>query len=106
MSKELSTLIKKGKYDYVNSDITQENFPDTGERGEVQIIKLRDDITSEESIEELKKQGLRPANIYELLEWGAKNTEPVSKWTYAVALGSSWQDLDGGRSGAFVTAHL
>jgi hypothetical protein len=91
---DLKTLIAAGKFGYVNDNITPENFPPQPIRGEVIIKHFDRYITGEDAIKEMEKEGLEPANIYELLQY-AKNGWNGTDWV--VALGSSWVYSDGDR---------
>lgn len=83
---KISTLIKKLKFDRVNSNITDDLFPDSGERGkDHEIFHFNKYISSEYAIEEMNKQGYRPMTAHELLEW-AKDNWNGEDWV--MALGS------------------
>lgn len=90
----LQQLIKKLKFNYVNSDITEDNFPDDGQRGKVEIIDFKRTISSEEALKEMGEKGLRPATVYEMLNWAEDNWNGID---WIVALGSVWRRRDGGR---------
>ena len=90
----LKQLIKSLKLDYVNSDITEENFPLTEEGKIDKIFSFKKYRTSEEVISKMDKEGYRPANIYEMLAW-AKEDWNGKDWV--VALGSRWQGPFGDR---------
>lgn len=82
----LKQLISDLNLNWVNSDITPENFPKTKEpRGKMEIVDFGKYMSTEEVKEELDKKGLRPATIYELLTW-AKDNWNGKDWV--VALGS------------------
>ncbi len=86
---KLEDLIKSKELDYVDSYITEENFPPQEIRkGEYKLFHF-DRVTSEEATEEIKKQGFEPANIHELLSWDWDGEGTV------VALGSVWRDPHG-----------
>lgn len=94
--KNLSQLIKSLKLNYVNSDITEKNFPDTGRRSkDIKLYKFDKSMTSEEVIKEAEKDGYEPANARELLEWAQKNWNGKDS---VVALGQQFLDSDGDRS--------
>ena len=93
MKQTLEQLIKSLKFDYTNKDITEENFPDDGRRGKVEIIDFKREITSEEAIKEMDEKGYRPATAYELLTW-AKNWNGKD---FIVELDSKWRRLHGYR---------
>ena len=86
-------LVANGKYSWVNNDITSKNFPTT-RKGEVtlslELVHLNQVLTSEEVLKELDKRGLRPAELHELLSFGAQYPEEQRKYPI-VALGSVWQ---------------
>lgn len=79
----LALLIKGHKFDYVNSDITVENFPSQEVSTDFELYHFDRYISSEAAIEEMKKDGYKPANIYELLLWPDWNGKD-----WVVALGS------------------
>jgi len=90
----LKETIQKLNFDYINSDITEKNFP----KPKVQAIKLGKEVSSEEALRLLDEKGLRPATLYELLDY-------AKEWNgedYVVALGSVWQDSSGRRRVPFL----
>lgn len=97
---KLQPLIKKLKLDYCNENITDANFPDDGKRGkEFKLYDFKRDISSEDVIAEMEKEGFRPATIHELLIWAEKNWDG-KEWV--VALGSVWRDPYGNRYVAYL----
>jgi hypothetical protein len=95
----LNQMIALGKYDWVNPDITADRFPIKGEgkkKKVVELVHFNRDISSENAVKELKKMGLRPATIEELLAFGAKYPEIQRKFL-VISLGSSCE-LGGRRS--------
>ena len=94
--KELKTLIKDLKLNYVNSDITKENFPDDGRREKVEILHYDETLTTEELLKKMEYDGYAPANLYELLEWANQDKEWNGK-DFVIALGSVWRDRYGNR---------
>ncbi len=99
-SRSIDEMIKGGKYDYVNLEINGKNFKieKGGETNpEVFIINFGEYIEStKEVLARLDKLGLRPARIEELLAAG-EQAPNISKNSYTIALGSSWQRPGGGR---------
>ncbi len=86
----LTSLIEVGKYDWVNSDITEARFPMPENftlGAEPKLYHLNRNISSEKAIEEMAKDGFRPATIWDLLDFGAKNPE-LQRQFPIVALGS------------------
>lgn len=85
----LKNLIKAGRYDWINSDINDTNFPDFKDmpEGKTELVHFGRFISSNDVIEELKKKGMRPANLKELLIFGKENPEEQRKFPI-VALGS------------------
>lgn len=82
--KTLTQLIEAKNLDYVSINITEDNFPPQPMSGDYKIYHFNRYMTSEDVIDEMKKDGYRPMNIYELLEWDGWNG---TDWV--VALGSS-----------------
>jgi len=95
----LADMIKVGKYDWVNNDITAEYFPITGS-GKVeidfQLVHLDKSTSSKEVLSHMEKNNLRPATLAELLAFGAKYPELQREFPIC-ALGSSWVDSGGDR---------
>ncbi len=95
----LDQMIKTGEYDWVNSTITQKNFPIEGE-GQVELIPellhLGRDASTDEVLAGIDKQGYRPATLPELLAFGARYPDKQREFPI-VALGSFWRNCDGHR---------
>jgi hypothetical protein len=92
-------MVKLGKYDWVNNDITTKNFSSkrVGKAEmEVELIHFDRSISSEEVLKEMEKMSYRAAELHELLAFGAKYPN-VQREFPVIALGSVWQDWDGGR---------
>lgn len=86
----LKGLIEAGKYDWVNSDITEARFPMPENftlGAEPKLYHFNRSISSEKAIKEMAKDGFRPATIWDLLDFGAKNPE-LQRQFPIVALGS------------------
>lgn len=100
----LSDMIKAGAYDWVNPDITEVNFPKTGE-GEVsvsaELVHLDRYVSSDDAVAEMDRLGFRQATIHELLSFGAKNPDVQREFPVVAALGSSCE-VDGIRHMAFL----
>ena len=90
--KTLKQLIKDGKFNYVNSDITEEHYPSEKIRGKVKIFHFDRFISSEDVIKKMEKEEYQPANIYELLEYAEKDWNEKD---WVVALGSVRLDSSG-----------
>lgn len=93
----LEKLIKKHKWyytNYTNSDITSKNFPvpEIIETENPVILKFDKSFTSEEALERCKREGLRPANVYELLLLRENHPEyfPDNTYTWMIALGQTF----------------
>lgn len=84
----LQNLIESKKFDWINRNITSENFPEEDCRSsEYRLFHFNRYISSEDAVKKMKKEGYSAANIYELLTWNEWN-----KWNknyFVVALGSS-----------------
>ena len=90
--KTLKQLIEFLKLDYVNSDITEQNFPDIGRSSDIDAVQFDKELTTKEIIAEIKKTGHEPANARELLEWAKKNWNGKD---WIVALGQRWNAASG-----------
>jgi hypothetical protein len=81
---KLSSLIKAKKFDWVNSDITDNLFETPKEIGtDFKLFHFDRYILSEDAISEMANEGFRPANAWELLSWKDWNDKD-----WVVALGS------------------
>jgi hypothetical protein len=99
----LVDMIKAGAYDSVNENITEANFPKTGEVEipvGAELIHLDKYVSSDDAVIKMDRLGFRPATIHELLSFGAKNPD-VQREFPVVALGSSCK-VDGRRHVAFL----
>ena len=95
----VKAMVKAGKYDYANSDVNDANFRTTRSgQAEVGIILVHFNrvISTEDALKELDRQGLRPAELPELLAFGDEFPKKQLKFPI-VALGSVWQDRGGSR---------
>ncbi len=99
-NKTIKNLLKEGKYDWVNSNITDKNFPTdkTGEEeNEIHLVHLdRLFDNGDLVIEELDKLGYKPANPAQLLALGIKHPDLQRQFPIA-ALGQYWLDSSGAR---------
>lgn len=89
----LPDRISRGKYDSVNSDITEEHFPMSIVADydvEYDLFRFNRDISSEDAIQEMERDGFRPAMLTELLALG--EAQPgLQKQFPIIALGSVWR---------------
>jgi len=94
----LSDIIVPLKLDYVNPDITEQNFPmQQGDNDpmEYKVFHFGKSISSEIVIKEMGKENYRPATLRELLRWAKDNWNGLDR---VIALGQTWFDAaDGGR---------
>lgn len=86
---------KELKLDYINSDITIENFPKEKVRNkEFKVFHFPGEyLTNEEIILRMNKDGFQPCNLSELFVW-------ANEWNgkdFIVAFGSVWQNRGGNR---------
>ena len=91
---QLKILLTPLKLDYINPEITDENVPDTGERGECIVKHYGEYLSSEQVLKKLDNEGLRPVTVHEMLIWADKGWDGK---TFVVALGSVWVASDGDR---------
>lgn len=123
-NKSLVDMIVAGKYDYVNSNIAEKNFPiqrpsvseaDTGngpyrapgiqnDSIEIVLVHLNKVATTTEVLAHMDKLGLRPARIEELLAFGEKYPA-VQREFPVVALGSVWVNSVQDRSVAYLRSN-
>jgi hypothetical protein len=93
-SQSIEKAAKAGKYRWVNSDITSENFP-TKRSGivevDIELVHFGRDMSTEEVLAELGKRGLRPAETHELLKLGEKFPDLQREFPI-IALGSVCRD--------------
>lgn len=77
----LEDIIKRVPYYYVNTDLNTKNFPipDKIEIEGWKLIKMSKNFCGEEALYEIKKQGCRPANAYELALWSEKHREEINR---------------------------
>ena len=93
---KLEQLIKSLNFYYVNSNI-ENSFEYEKSRGEVELINFNKNISSEEVLIELDKQGLIPANLTELLEFAKNKPKEAFNSDYLVAALGSVADVGGRR---------
>lgn len=89
-SQSLQEMVEAGRYGWVNPSITQENFPiENKGTQEVDLVLVdpEKDVKTKEAEDEIKIRCLRPANIAELLAFGARYPD-LRKKLSIVALGS------------------
>jgi len=93
-TRPIKQMIANGDYDWVNDDITEEHFPREKTKGkekvDLELIHFNKSISSDNAIAELKKLGMRPATLPELLAFGAAYTNKQREFPI-VALGSAWR---------------
>lgn len=85
-------FIKAGKYDWFNDDVTSLHFPSNEKDVAgvlVYLVNFNRDISSEDAVRELDRQGLRPATLKELLALGVAQPD-LQRNNPIVALGSTW----------------
>ena len=101
-------LIRDGRYDWVNSDITSHNFP-SSEKGkaavDVFLVNFDRNISSEDAIREMGVQGLRPASLKELLALGVVYPN-LQRENPIVALGSTWRYPGGSLNVPYLDGHV
>ena len=87
--KDLNKQVKDLKFDWVNSDA--KNFKATNKAGEKEyrVFHFNKYISSEDAIKEMKKEGFKSADCFDLMAYG-------KIWNgkdLVIALGSPWQDV-------------
>lgn len=95
---KLSQVIGRQKWYYVNSEITDKNFPTTTTRTENwKLIRMTKSFSSQEALDEIKKQGCTPATAIELALWKEKHGDELKDWEWCLAFGQIWRGSGGGR---------
>lgn len=92
--KKLQDLIAMGNFGYVNANITEAHFPDVGVKTDFKVYDFKKTVSSDHVVAEMSREGYRPANLRELLNW------MVANWNgkdWVVALGQECRDSDGDR---------
>lgn len=88
---KLSQLIASKKFDYVNSDITDNLFSKPSSiSSDYRLYHFNRYISSEDAIKEMAKDGFCPANAWELIQWPDWNEKDL-----VVALGSVGEVVGG-----------
>jgi len=103
-TRSLAEMLKDGRFDSVNSDITENHFPITKRpNGEVEmkLFHFNRAMDSDEAIKEMDKEGYRPAELPEGLAYAKANPDEQRRYPIAL-LGSVWQDWGGDRSVPYV----
>lgn len=94
--KNLRELIDEGKYDLVNFRINAENFPVADNRqytAQIELVSLDARLKPQNILQELREQGLRPADIFELLCLGAQHQYVQQKWKI-MTIDTTYQEHD------------
>jgi hypothetical protein len=101
----VESLVAHGKYDWKDEHITSKDFPTT-RKGEVvletELVHFDKVTTYEEVIAELKRRELRPAELHELLTFGATYPKEQRKYSI-VALGTVRQYWDSERDAVYLS---
>jgi hypothetical protein len=90
-------MVEAGKYDWANDDVNSKNFPmrprPAGKRV-IELIEFDHDVSSEEALEEARKQGLEQPDYEDALDFGEQFPE-IQRKRPIVFLHKPWQDPDG-----------
>jgi hypothetical protein len=89
--------VAAGDYQAVNAAITSNNFPRTRKgqaESEIVLVRFEHRMSSPEVIHALDEEGLRAAELPELLAFGATYPEVQRKFSI-VGMGSVWRDRKG-----------
>ena len=93
-SQSLAQMIQAGKYDWVNSDITEAHFPKGKAGGKVkfnsELFCPNNETSFDLVLAEMKNRKLRPATLPELLAFGKKYPGEQRKYPIA-AFGSIYR---------------
>jgi len=97
-SKSLAFMIRVCDFDYVNPNITEQNFPKERSDGKAnlnfELVPHNRKMSSEEVLADFQTKKLRSATLLEGLYWVKKNPEEQRKGSIVI-LGSIWRHWDG-----------
>lgn len=103
-AESLAQMITVGNYDWVNSNISEKNFPVKG-KGQVELnvelVHYGKSMNSGNIVQDMASRGLRPAILPELLAFGAAYPDKQREFPI-VAFGSVWRSWGGGRYVAYL----
>lgn len=90
---EITERVGDAGFDYINANITPQNFPTQAKVDTTgfTLFPTEAGMTMDEAALALEKQGLRPANIHELVEWRRLHGEDLTKPTHIIALGQKFR---------------
>ena len=97
--KTVEQMKDDGHYDWSNSNINSQNFPLSGEgtvNVTLELVHLNRLASSQDVLDHLEANGMRPATVEELLMFGVTYPD-IQREFPIVCLGSSWVDPDGDR---------
>lgn len=89
----LADLIKDCKFDWVNDNITEKHFliiKHSNGEVEMKLFHFNRTISSDQAIQEMDKEGYRPAELPELLAYAKNNPDEQRKYPIVI-LGSVWR---------------
>lgn len=92
--RQLPEIIQAGEYDLVNTDITPEHFPISGEgkhKVSIALWHFGREVTYDEILAKMSQHGYRPATIVELLAFGRSFPGHKISGYQIIALGSIWK---------------
>jgi hypothetical protein len=91
-AKTISDLVKAGNYPQANVDISDANFSaDKPHEAGVILKHFGQQMSSDDILKELDREGLRPVTMSELLALGAQHPQLQLKFDI-IGLGSVWQE--------------
>jgi len=100
-TKSVEELVKDGKFDWSNDNITSQNFPKpaSGQKSKRKVVlfHFNKNMSSEAVIAEMDKASCEPATIWDLLGLAAKEPDLQREFPI-VALKSVWRHPDGNLS--------
>ena len=97
---KLTELLKQFKFDYINSDITNEKFTLESDGLEpTELVHFDKNMSTDEILKDLDSRGLVPARIEHLIQYAIQNSEYTE---FIVALGSSCVFSNGRRCSPYM----
>lgn len=108
MKTPIKDFISRHSWYYVNSSLTDANFPAPKkvQTEGATLVPLTKWMSSEEVLELVKGKGLRPATVHELMAYFDEHKDELKgTGRYYPAFGSSWKDADGNHGVPSVKAY-
>jgi len=91
----IDALIAAGNFSNHNTNVCGQNFPASDKLTFVKIYKYNVEISDQQALADMKKNGDQPAGLLELLLFKLLYSDVAGKIKLLLALNSNWHDKDG-----------